>query len=911
MADERAPRQDTALTMVWLGLLLLAPGLAFGEVFSMDTSSANRERLQARVEVVLALSDEQTAAMVPVSGGGVYFTSCPNCAYGAEEAGCFNETWDPRQPGRLLCKGCGEVYPDNPKYPDERSIEVEAPAGAKHRLHYYERATDGYRFWFRAHAEYWAREYLENAARDLGDLYRLTHEERYARRAAVILNRFAEVVPGYVYKFDYPFKQKLFVPYTQNRVPGVPGDYRTSRWTWWAYMDIPVDLVRAYEGIKDWPGWPSFAGGQARQRIEGDLIVPLVEFVMGFADDGSNMSMGMWRGAILAGRVLGRPEWVHESVRRFERVLAKKFLYDGHWLETSDSYATQTQGGLQVVMEAGQGYSDPPWYTDPVDGRRFEQLDLRRVAPDYEVAERVIGAARLPDNRLLPVNDTWAVHGKTDYWTRGSSTPRERTESVLLPATGIAVLGGGEGADQMHCWLNYTMGHHHKHSDALSLGLWANGYELLSDIGYTWTNYRLHWPTVTMSHNTVVVNGIESGLDRLHQGHRLLAYGSDGALFHLAAVQSDTAYPKVTSRYRRTVAVIGADSREAYVVDVFEVHGGTQHDWLLHGCRDVDSVALTPGLELRPYAGTLMNPGIAFRLPQSFQDPNPPGFGFGFIGDVRQAPTDGMITLDFRVLDQPRLGMRTLVAGMAGTELFAGRAPDIRRAREMNADLDKTQAPVFCLRRRGQDLQSVFVATHEPVRGEPGVRALSATQASEALLISVDRGQQGTDYIAMALAASATARFDTPHGTLQFAGRYAWLRLDAAGLVRTARLYDSSRLQFGAVSLEERAGWTGTVQSWDVRGQRDGSRGSLVVDQNLAGTDLGPLLLTFADGTVWPFNVVGLEPLGGGTRVHVRERPAFTVAAGKTTITSFPQRDIEGTALRFSLPRLVAWNRPD
>jgi hypothetical protein len=894
-----------------LACVALAVPIVASEVFPMDTSLANRERLQARVEVILSLSDEQTAAMVPVSGGGVYFTSCPNCAYGAEEAGCFNETWDPRQPGRLVCKGCGEVYPDNLKYPDDRFIEVEAPAGAKHRLHYYERPTDGYRFWFRAHAEYWAREYLEDTARDLGDLYRLTHEDRYARRAAVILNRFAEVFPGYVYKFDYPFKQKLFVPYTQNRIPGVPEDYRTARWTWWAYMDIPVDLVRAYDGTKDWPDWPTFADGRARQRIERDLFVPLVEFVLGFTDDGSNMSMGLWRGAILAGRVLGRPEWIHESVRRFERVLATKFLYDGHWLETADSYATQTQGGLQVVMEAALGYSDPPGYADPVDGRRFEQLDLRRLAPDYDVAEQLIGAVRLPDNRLLPVNDTWAVHGKTNYWTRGSSTPRERTDSVLLPATGIAVLGGGQGADQLHCWLNYTMGRHHKHRDALSIGLWANGYELLSDIGYTWTNYRLHWPTVTMSHNTVVVDGIESELDPQHQGHRLLAYGSDGAGFHLAAVQSDTAYPKVTSRYRRTVAVVGADRRDAYVVDVFEVHGGAQHDWLLHGCRDADSVASTPGLELRPYDGTLMNPGIAFRLPDSFQDPNPPGFGFGFIRDLRQAQADGMVTLDLRLADKPEIGTRTLVAGMAGTEIFAGRAPDIRRARETNADLDKSLAPVFCLRRRGQELKSVFVATHEPVRGEPAVRAIFATQAGEALLLRVDRGPQGTDYIAVGLADTATARFDTPHGTLQFAGRYAWVRLAAAGVVRTARLYDTSRLEFGSLTLDERPGWAGMVQSWDARGQRDGSRGSLVVDQGIDGTDLGPLLLTFADGTVWPFNVVGTEPVVGGSRVHVREKPAFVVADGKTTITSFPQREIKGTALRFSLSRLMAWDRKD
>ncbi len=42
----------------------------------------------------LASGQQRVAAgLVPVTGGGICFTSCPNCAYGAEEAGCFSEAW--------------------------------------------------------------------------------------------------------------------------------------------------------------------------------------------------------------------------------------------------------------------------------------------------------------------------------------------------------------------------------------------------------------------------------------------------------------------------------------------------------------------------------------------------------------------------------------------------------------------------------------------------------------------------------------------------------------------------------------------------------------------------------------------------------------------------------------------------
>ncbi len=47
-------------------------------------------------------------------------------ACGAQESGCFRETWDPRRPGRLVCKGCGAVYPGNPGYPDDRYLEIDS-----------------------------------------------------------------------------------------------------------------------------------------------------------------------------------------------------------------------------------------------------------------------------------------------------------------------------------------------------------------------------------------------------------------------------------------------------------------------------------------------------------------------------------------------------------------------------------------------------------------------------------------------------------------------------------------------------------------------------------------------------------------------------------------------------------------
>lgn len=890
IGNSRALAAGGAILWTLLGSLLGAGSAEAQRVFDPVTGDRAIRSLIESVEFVLTLSDDELRARVPVESGGVWFTDCPNCDFGSQDRGRFN--WDPRDPHRIECQGCDAVYPDNPDYPDGRYIEVDAPKGT-HRFAYWENPEDGYRIFFRAHADYLHRGYLELMVRNLGRLYAATGDDRYARPAAVLLHRFAEVVPGYAYIYDFPYRQKLFSPYTDDRLP-VP-DYRTSLWTRWAYNDIPQRLLEGYDCLYDWRGWDDVAGPATRERIEEDLFALIIRFVLSFEDPLTNMSPRIWQDAIYAGRIMDRPEWVHESIYRFERMLASRFLHDGHWYETSPSYHGMTINGMRRVLSAAQGHTDPPGYRHPETGRRFDDLDLARDVPQYGLAILAMEKSRLPSGRLLPLNDTWAVPSRVQIEIL---EPRESSESLFLPGLGVAILGGGTGNNQIVSWLNFTSGRAHKQRDTLSFGLYAHGEEILSDIGYTHTRIRRAWPSSMMSHNTVVVDGRESQFDVDHSGNRLVAFATDGAGFHLAAAESDAAYPDRTNRYRRTLLLAGNDSTDAYLLDVFEVTGGRQHDYLLHGSADRDSVTEIDGARLTAFDGNLVNPGAEYEEPSGEHDEMGPEGSFSFIRGLQRGDGGNRIAVDFRLAENPAIGSRSLLAPVAGTEVFLGRSPSLRRAEESDARINDYFMPSFVLRRRGEDpLDTVFTAVHEAVDGEPRLRDIRTWRRDGRVWVSVAHAD-GRDYFSIATAAPSPAGIDTPWGTFFTDASYAGVRLDASGNAVALHLVEGERLRFGDIELRGPGRFTG-----DVRGIEGGEAGQTVfeLDRRLPVNRPQALIVKFPDGSTRAFSVTGIDEGDTGTRVQVREAAGFSIDDGSIKITSYPQRTIEGTALAYRL----------
>jgi hypothetical protein len=174
--------------------------------------------------------------------------------------------------------------------------------------------------------------------------------------------------------------------------------------------------------------------------------------------------------------------------------------------------------------------------------------------------------------------------------------PAVRLQSVNKPKWCLAILRSGSGASERALWLDYDSGFAHGHADGMNLGLFAKGMDLLPDFGYPpvqyggWGAPRAVWYTLSIAHNTVVVDGAN-----LRSGSGTSTLWADGDQFR--AIRASA--PKMVGgkQFERTAMLIDISATDSYVVDIVRVVGGKEHVKFVHsGFGQV-----TPqGLSLKP-----------------------------------------------------------------------------------------------------------------------------------------------------------------------------------------------------------------------------------------------------------------------------------------------------------------------
>lgn len=840
-------------------------------VYQVSLTEREVARLERRVRTVMAFSEAEMVALIP-DKTGFRFVGCPDCDAGAQEG---QLRWTIKDPHRVQCRYCEMVFP-NARYLDNQVLAVVNPVGETVTYPFWEDET-GFRYHFRAKAWREARVYFAAIAEDLGQLYQVTGDAMYARRAALILDAFARYYPGFLVSYDRAHEQKGFVfepPY-----PNFGG-----KWGRWRADEMPTNLARAYDAIYasgELERLSDAIGINVKQRIEDDFFRGAIR-QEGFHEiTYGNASPRIYVGYAVIGRVLGDPELVHEAVRRSIGLFERQFYADGFWHEGSLGYHRMTMAGMQVVLDALKGYSDPLGYVSG-DGVRYDNLDLERDIAIVKKASRLLDICRYPDGRWIPMHDAWARldSRRVDPNVR----PLEQSRSTLLPGVGHAWLGKGKGEHQVQVHLHFSGAYGHAHADNLNLMLFAKGKELLSDVGYTHTRYR-RWAASTLCHNTVLINEKEQHTDRrdITDGS-LLAFEATYDAMQWVEASGEDVYPGLAEEYRRLVMLVNAGGEDHYVVDVFRVRGGNQRDWVIHGSADGD-MQTEANVPLQHYGENLL-PGVKVRFPEHERDRGDAegrNVSLAFFQNVLHSDRAQDARVTFQVDDA--VAVRIHLVGLKHSELFVGDAPSVRRADEDELSLDRFRMPMLMVRQKGRS-PSRFMAVHEPFQDQAFIDSVEVEDIGEHGVYLKVRHRRSTDHIILQPGSEAFRA-----GDLTFQGEVGFVR-EQDGEARVMGLWGGDKVQWKTAQLTGGGIYTGQVT--DVLRTEDGAPyHALVVNgtPEMGDIDGAVAVVTFGDGTTRGLRV---QRVVGG-HIILEDDPGFRITNTGMAHCFFPLREIEGT----------------
>jgi len=269
---------------------------------------------------------------------------------------------------------------------------------------------------------------------------------------------------------------------------------------------------------------------------------------------------------------------------------------------------------------------------------------------------------------------------------------------------------------EMRVWLYFGRNAHfgHGHRDQLNFGVIWQGVDLLPDIGYPdWTiehPYSDYFVRNTLSHNTVVIDRTPQ---RKSYSGKCLAF-AETPVASFALVDASTAYSP--HRVARLLMLMSAETG-SYLLDVVWVHGGEEHLLSLHFAPSkVDgsfrTVTETPPL----FCDASVESGLPF-------------LRWRGVAETKATP----FVTDFRLLRAP---VTVRVHCLAEAQRFWAEADSTQRSGGM-------VLPYLIQRREGE--HSVFVTVLEPFAEKPLL-----SKAKLCPLTPMD-GQQTCDAVAVCL----------------------------------------------------------------------------------------------------------------------------------------------------------------
>ena len=392
---------------------------------------------------------------------------------------------------------------------------------------------------------------LARGARDLGFVFQVTGERRYAAKAA-------EILLGYADRYlSYPRHDIR----GRDRVGGGRVGPQTLDESTWL-----IPMVQAYDLV-----WETLSEEQ-RKAIEEKLLRPAAGLIMEHRIGIHNIQC--WKNSAVGsvGFLLGDEELIEEAIynpdRGYWRQMRDGVLPDGVWWEGAWGYHFYTLSALWSLAEAARNcgidlhcdqlknmFDAPLRFAMPnlhlPAFNDSSEVDLRGHASIYELA-----FARYHDPLYVKLIRSSDRRNDFALWFGVGELPggeEIKWRSINYPRSGYCILarGSGDGAT----WLCLKYGPHgggHGHPDKLNFVLYAKGEIIAPDPGTSryGVPIRSGWYRTTIAHNTLTV---DERSQRPAEG-RCIIFGTDGEVDYVVA-EAGEIYEGV--RFIRTAVLIG------------------------------------------------------------------------------------------------------------------------------------------------------------------------------------------------------------------------------------------------------------------------------------------------------------------------------------------------------------------
>jgi len=403
-----------------------------------------------------------------------------------------------------------------------------------------------------------------NLVRDLGIVYQVTGDRRYAEKAKAILLAYDDRY------LSYPLHDIRGKPSVGG---GRVGPQTLDESTWLIPMAQGADLI-----------WETLTDAE-RETLAQKLFLPAAKEVILPHKMGVH-NIQCWKNSAvgLVGFLLGDKQLIWEAIENPERgywtQMRKGVSEDGVWWEGAWGYHFYTLSALWHLTEAARNcginlYGDelkrmfdapfkfmmPNWrlpaFNDSTEVALLTEIGFARFGitqPIYELAY-----ARYREPLYAALLSRGERRSDFALWFGVGELPQPqpiRWRSANYPASGYAILARGEG--EQATWLCLKYGPHgggHGHPDKLNFVLYARGQVLALDPGMARYGVPIHggWYRTTLAHNTLIVDETNQ---KPAEG-KCLSFGTEGGVDFVVADAGDI-YDGV--RFRRAIALLNENA---------------------------------------------------------------------------------------------------------------------------------------------------------------------------------------------------------------------------------------------------------------------------------------------------------------------------------------------------------------